>query len=357
MLLALLLEVLAPCTPVAVKPEPAELVWTARENLRAWGLSGDALIIQAPPRIVAFDLATGVKRWETPFPRPDARPEWPMVVASDRVYLAVGSTLTILSAKDGTVVDRRQLPPGIHQLEGPPLLAIARNEPRLGSTLFSLDRNGRVRARAITPIVEEVWLLGDLVLVRTLRSTLDEAPETHSLIAFEASRLRRLWRLRLGGADLQQIGGRWYVGDTPWSAMRSLDLRSGRLGAPLPPKEPTEITWGGATWEIEIVSSSGGPPFASCERLRRNDPATGKPRWELDLPFSITNTLRAGSRFYVFGSSSEEDRFIAVVVWETGRVERILSGIPMLLDGLAVRGDLLLGTGTTEGAVAVRLAR
>ncbi len=68
----------------------------------------------------------------------------------------------------------------------------------------------------------------------------------------------------------------------------------------------------------------------------------------------MTHTLRDGTRFYVFGGSDETHRFIAQMNWLSGAIERMWSGVPMLLDSMYVKGDLLIGVGLSEGVVAMR---
>ena len=106
--------------------------------------------------------------------------------------------------------------------------------------------------------------------------------------------------------------------------------------------------------EIQIVTSASESEPA-CDRLRVNDPATKRPRWEADLPFSVTNTHRDGGRFFVFGSTSDSAHFVARLNWRTGAVERIWSGIPILFDFMYTIGPELIGVGITEGAVAIRV--
>ena len=129
-----------------------------------------------------------------------------------------------------------------------------------------------------------------------------------------------------------------------------LDLSTSRLGDFLPTKPPTEITWGGATWQIETVTSSEKIEPA-CERLRVNDPATGK-GWTIDLPFAVTDTLHVADHLYVFGGSDDTHHFLADLDWRSGRIAHLWSGIPMRLDYMFVRDNLLVGVGIAEGRSA-----
>jgi hypothetical protein len=233
------------------------------------------------------------------------------------------------------------------------MIAVANNSPRLGSTLFALDDDGRIRAQRIVRNVEELWLAGQTIIARTTRNLNDEAPEMNVVAAFRASDLALLWEFRSKGADVQQIDGRWCVGDTPWSPMRSLDVATGHLGDFLPAKPPTEVTWGGATWQIETVTSSENNEPA-CDRLRVNDPAKGK-GWIIDLPFSVTNTLHVADHLYVFGSSDDTHHFLAELDWRSGRILHLWNGLPMLFDHMFLHGELLVGVGIGEGAVGIRI--
>ena len=341
---------IAPCKPVAMKPTPAKVVWTLKSDVKDARLAGGKLILELQRHVRAVDPATGTILWERSIAHASAsgRTE-PMVVAADRIYVALGSELLVLSLRDGTLLSRVAMPRWIRMLEGPPLIAVANNEPMLGSTMYALDENGRVRARRLTRRVEAMWFADDVVIARLTRNQSDEGSELKHVAAFRARDLQPLWSFRMDGGELQQIGGRWYVGDTQWDDMHPLDPATGRRGPPLPPKEPTDQLWGGATWEVEtVIASSAGEP--TCERVRVNDPATGKPRLQADLPFTIGNTLRHGDAFYVTG-----EHYLARISFRTGKVERIWNGIPMLLDHFWIERGLLIGAGIAEGAVALRV--
>ncbi|HEV7572986.1 MAG TPA: PQQ-binding-like beta-propeller repeat protein [Thermoanaerobaculia bacterium] len=343
-----------PCKPVALNPSPAAIVWTVPVAAFDAALAGDTLVIETKSNIVAVDAASGVKRWESSIVHADASGRTdPMVVTNGRVFVSLGRELRILAMADGRPLRNVRMPLWIRMLTGPPLIAVANNSPRLGSTLFALDDDGRIRAQRIVRDIEEIWLTGQTVIARMTRNIYNEAPEMNVVAAFRASDLALLWQFRAKGAALQQIDGRWYVGDTAWSPMRSLDIATGHLGDFLPPKPPTEVIWGGATWQIETVTSSekNEPP---CDRLRVSDPATGK-GWTIDLPFDVTNTLDVANHLYVFGSSDNTHHYLAELDWRSGRINHGWNGVPMLFDHMFVRGDLLVGMGITEGAVGIRL--
>jgi hypothetical protein len=343
-----------PCKPVVYSQSAAEIVWTVPVAAFDAALAGDTLVIETKSNIVAVDAASGVKRWETSIIHADASGRTdPMVVTNGRVFVSLGRELRILALADGRVLRDVPMPLWTRMLYGPPLIAVANNSPRLGSTLFALDGDGRIRAQRIVRNVEDLWIDGQTVISRLTRNLYNEAPEMNVVAAFRASDLALLWQFRAKGADVQQIDGRWYIGDTPWSPMRALDVATGHLGDFLPPKPPTEVTWGGATWQIETVTSAENGESA-CDRLRVNDPATGK-GWTIDLPFGVTNTLRAADHLYVFGSSDDSHHFLAELDWRSGRIDHLWNGLPMRLDRMFVRGDLLVGMGVAEGAVGIRL--
>jgi hypothetical protein len=317
-------------------------------------LAGDTLIIETKSNIVAIDASSGVKRWTISIVHSDASGRTdPMVVTHGRVFVNLGRELRIAALSDGRLISTAKLPRWMRMPEGPPLIGVADNSPQLGSTLFALDDDGRIRAQRIVRNVEELWLDGQTVMARMTRNVYNEAPEMYVVAAFRASDLSLRWQFRAKGADLQKIDGRWYIGDTSWSPMRFLDLATGRLGDFLPAKPPTEITWGGATWQIETVTSSEKDQPA-CERLRVNGPATGK-GWTIDLPFAVTNTLHVTDHLYVFGSSDDTHHFVAELDWRSGRMDRLWSGIPMLLDRMYLNGNLLVGVGIGEGTVGIRI--
>jgi hypothetical protein len=343
-----------PCKPIGFSQSPAAIVWTVPVAAFDAALAGDTLVIETKSNIVAVDAASGVKRWETSIVYADASGRTdPMVVTNSRVFVSLGRELRILALADGRVLRNVPMPLWIRMLTGPPLIAVANNSPRLGSTLFALDDDGRIRAQRIIRNVEEIWLAGQTVIARMTRNLYNEAPEMNVVAAFRASDLAVLWQFRAKGADLQQIDGRWYLGDTPWSPMRSLDVATGHLGNFLPRKPPTEVIWGGATWQIETITSSEKNEPAR-DRLRVNDPMTGK-GWTIDLPFSVTNTLHVADHLYVFGSSDHTHHFLADLDWRSGRIDHVWNGIPLRLERMHIRGNLLVGMGITEGAVGIRI--
>jgi PQQ-like domain len=343
-----------PCRPSAPASFPANIVWSADIVAVDSALAGKTLIVETRQKLIALDVESGRTQWEVDIAHHDATGRTdPMVVAHGRVFVDLGRELLVVSVAGGRQLVRAKLPQWTRMLKGPPLIAVANNAPVLGSTLYALDDEGRIRARRMTRYVEELWLAGEIVVVRMSRNPTDDGTQPNVVAAFRASDLAPLWSFGAKSADLQQIGGHWYIGDTPWSPMRRLDLATGRRGEALPAKEPAEITWGGATWEIEIVTEAEENEPA-CDRLRVNDPATGRARWTADLPFSVTHTLRDGDRFYVFGGTDETHQFVAQLNWLSGAIERMWSGVPMLLDSMYVRGDLLIGVGLSEGVVAMR---
>jgi hypothetical protein len=342
-----------PCKPVSFEQSPATVVWTVPVKATNVALAGDLVVVETSSAVMALDSSSGTKRWETSIAHANAAGRSdPMVVTHGRVFVNLGRELRIIALADGHILKNTAMPRWIRMLQGPPLIAVANNAPQLGSTLFALDDDGRIRAQRITRNVEELWLADETIVARMTRNTYNEAPEMNVVAAFRASDLSLLWQFRADGADLQQIDGRWYIGDTSWSPMRSLDLATGQRGAPLPSKPPTDITWGGATWQIETVASSEDRKVA-CERLRVNDPATGN-GWTLDLPFEVTSALRNSEQLYVFGSD-ETHHFLAAIDWRTGHLEHLWKSIPMLLDRLYVNGDVLVGAGIPEGVFAMRI--
>jgi hypothetical protein len=342
-----------PCKPVSFEQAPATIVWSTPVQAVDAALAGDVLVVETPSAVMALNASSGTKRWQVSVAHTDASGRTdPMVVTNGRVFVNLGRVIRIIALADGLTLKDAAMPRWMRMLVGPPLIAVANNAPQVGSTLFALDDNGRIRAQRITRNVEELWFAGEIVVARMSRNIYNEAPEANVIAAFRASDLTLLWQFRARGADLQHVNGRWYIGSTPWSPMRSLDLTTGQLGDPLPSKPPTDVTWGGATWQIEIATRSEDPKVA-CERLRVNDPATGK-AWTVDLPFDVTNTLRAAERLYVFGSD-DSHHFLAAIDWRTGRLDRLWNGLPMRLDRLYLSGDLLVGAAIREGIFAMRI--
>lgn len=350
------LEAAEPCVAMNLTPVPATIVWKMLIDVRDAKPAGDLIVVETRSRILGVSSMTGATSWDAPLAHSeDTFRTDPMVVLQDRVAVALGQEILFVSTRDGKTLARAVMPRWVRMLAGPPLIAVVNNDPRLGSTLYALDGDGRIHARMITRNVEEMWIADGRVIARTVRNIAAEAPEYNVVAAFSASDLTPLWKFRSNGADLQQIAGRWYIGATPWSPMRLLDLETGRLDAALPAKEPSEITWGGATWEVEVVASAEGKrrEFPVCERLRVNDPASGQARWISDLPFAITFTTLIDDRLYVFGSSSDTQHFLAALDWRSGRLLHLWSGIPMFLDRLFKRGDLLIGAGISDGVFAM----
>ena len=346
---------IAPCKPVAFPSVPAKVVWSDRKSDTLNSvLAGKTLIVQRRSHLRALDAATGALRWEAALP--PGGPIWPIlpVVSGDRLFAVRERELLVIALDNGRVIARTTMPRVIYILGGPPVIAVAKNEPMLGSTLYALDAEGRIRRRRTVRMVHDLWIAGDVIVAELNPNTRDEVREVPQYAiagGFRADNLKPLWSFGANGVNLQQIGGRWYIGETQWSEMRSIDVRMGYAGARLPAKEPADLTGDdSATWEIDFVTKSPehGPP---CERLRVNDPATGKPRWTIDLPFSITTHLRHGDHFYVYG-----ERHLARLNWRTGAMERLWSGLPMDFDAIHFDRGLILGVAVNEGAAAIRVA-
>ncbi len=210
-----------PCRPSTPAPLPANMVWAATIEARNSALAGKTLIIETHSKLIALDVESGRMQWAVDIGHHDASGHTdPMVVAHGHAFVDLGRELLIVSVADGQQLVRAKLPQWMRMLEGPPLIAVANNALVLGSTLYALDDDGKVRASRMTRSVEELWLADETAVVRMSRNTTDDGTEPNVVAAFRASDLAPLWTFRASGADLQQIGGHWFIGDTPWSSMR-----------------------------------------------------------------------------------------------------------------------------------------
>lgn len=166
-----------PCKPVVFSQSAAAIVWTVPIAAFDAALAADTLVIETKSDIVAVDANSGARRWTTSIAHKGASGRVdPMVVTNGRVFINLGPEMRIIGLRDGDVITSVPMPRWIRVLEGPPLVGVADNAPRLGSTLFALDDDGGIRAQRIVRNVEEIWLAGQTIIARMTRNLYNEAP-------------------------------------------------------------------------------------------------------------------------------------------------------------------------------------
>jgi len=335
------------CRPISLKTAPVRVLWRTASKVREIYRAGNTLVIQNLWGVSAVDADSGAVLWSYHL-KNDSRPLAELAVLSDRVAVVDFNEIIFFALRRGEEIHRTKVERFVARLAGPPLIAVMDNYRRVGSTMFALNPDGSIAARRIVRHVHLLTMSGDVAVAQLDRNPGEEWPTLYKLQGFDAVTLQPLWQI--GGTistEIQEIGGRPHIIETPWGENpRPIDIRTGRLGPPIPKREGRDEIWAAATWEFETPTSTPGPrnEYASCERARRNDPAGGRPKWSVDLPFAVTATLRDGETFYMFGSADAQHHFLVAVDWSSGRLLGAWSGMPDIHTMVKFKGRIIGGT-------------
>lgn len=347
MLAAILLAAtLQPCRAIALQYTPARIQWRLRMAVWSMRLAGKIVVAQNSQGLSAVEPWSGRVLWSRPLKRSIELIERRIVAAeeyailTDRVAVIDEPNLVLLDIRSGKEIRRVHFDRPVRSVAGPHLIAVTDRRP--GSTLYALDDDGSIRARRLVRTIHELDEWGDVVTGR-LDGSLND-PQ-FKVAGFDAHTLEPLW-IGVGGSSelhIEEIGGRPHYRDGPAAeGPQPIDIRTGKLGAPLPAREARDGNFSVSTWEFEVVTGTQG-----CQRLRRNDPVTARPRWEIDLPLTVDEHLNAGDTFYVSGSSDPSHHVLVALDWSSGRVLGAWSGVPEFRE-LVMAGDQLIGRTNDE---------
>lgn len=306
-----------------------------------------------------LDATTGKPRWSAAIAN-DSCFDCALALVDGRVAFASQSKLYLLAADSGRLLATVELPGNVKALHAAPLVLLLATDG--GDALASVDlEQGTVRAQQSLPREAYDLAVEDGVALVIVYPEGDDLPNV--IEGYDAASLRLLWseahkafpqfehvegRLYLHGVcDCDVVGGR--------EEYLPIDPRTGALGSPLPSREAAAIYDTEMPWELQQApapgerSSEDGPAT-----LRRNDLATGKPRWSVELPGDPHANVRAGDTLYVQVSTSAGRGTLASIAWDSGRLRELAFGLPPETRELAVAADLLV-VRATDGLHAFAL--
>ena len=326
--------------------------WTWNRPARGLKIDGDVAYVLSFDRIAALDARDGSTVWEKVIPGSGG---WAGMadpfVAGGFVAISAETKLLLLDKTTGDTRHEIDLGGAVVAIAGPPLVAIVGD----GGSMLRLVRldpaTGTVQSeRNLIGGMADLKLENDVVLVH---ATSFEEEERTTLTAFRAQDLSELWHQAFPSSlTLEKIGGRLYVllpgsecgveGDRV-----PLDLQSGRVGEPLPRREPGE-PWKGLDWELQATWINAGQ---TASRLRRNSPSTGEGLWSVELPCAPKSFARAAETLFVDCGHAHGRGLLLVLDWKTGEVRDAAYGL-RTASRLEVWNDVLLAM-TDKGLVAL----
>jgi hypothetical protein len=245
----------------------------------------------------------------------------------------------------------------IRFLTGPPLLAVTQATDANVSTLVRISPYGAIVGMRTVPEIWDVLIVGGVVAAESERGVVD--PELDTMIGYDLDSLLPLWSEKSFTFNKQVIGGRLYLGDVFWSeGAKAVDPASGTVRALVPVRDPFKLG-GSGEFDLQVVTTKWGgawsPYFADCEELRRNDATTAKTMWKTEMPFHVFGTLRDDSRLFVAGGHDPKNRYVALLDWETGKLQRLWSGLPQISEMLRF-DDTIIGFDLARELVAFRIS-
>lgn len=343
------------CTPALLRASPATIDWRTAGVVRL-ERDGDAVLIETKETLSKVSAKTGHTMWTYELEGQERTPEF--VVLSDTVAIVRDERYVVfLSSGDGKEVARADAGEWIRFLSGPPLLAVTQAVNAEVSTLVRLSPDGTIVSRRTVPRVDDLLIVDGVAALESQPEA--PGPRLETMTGYDLISLEPLWSEKSFTFNKQIIDQRLYLGNISWSkGAKAIDPRSGAVESLIPVRDAFEIG-GSGQFDLQVVTTkwrgAWSPYFAMCEGLRRNDPLTAKTMWRTDLPFHISATLRDGPRLYVAGSRDTENRYLVVLDWKTGRVERAWSGVPQITEMKRV-DDVIAGFDLDAELVAIRIS-
>jgi PQQ-like domain len=344
-----------PCGAMDLRAATAKIVWRTTDVVDVH-VEGGSVFVETQKGLRKLIAGTGEEAWSYPFKEEGTAPQF--VVLPDRVAVVQDERIVVFLDRDtGVPVARTDAGEWIRFLAGPPLLAVTQGINASISTFVRLSPEGPILGTRIVPLVSDIRIVDGVAAVQVESGFAD--PELDTLTGYDLATLEPLWSVTSFTFNTQVIGGKLYAGDIFWSeGARVIDPRSGSITALIPIRDPFQIG-GSGEFDLQVVNTrwtgAWSPDYATCEVLRRNDPVTARTLWNTELPLRVSATLRDGARLYVAGNRDVNHRYLVVLDWKTGRIERAWSGVPKL-SRLEKAAGLLVGYDPGGELVAVRLA-
>jgi len=328
------------------------VAWTAPGEVRQFAAEGSTVYTLTDQGVTALAAASGEVLWRQGLD-PEGSYNLHMAVDDQTLVVVVGPTLHLIDRLTGeelthtsfdTAVDIVAVSPLVielsHDMDSVELVGI---DPRTGVE--------RTRWAASGWISSDDLLQADGVLLLILR---DGCVGHGDVIGLDAADLVELWRFSLPQYSTLVLNGgqpllEQYCDDCDDHRFQPVAPASGILGPLLPPRKPVPYWPCGPTWELQTppVDDIGGATL-----LRRNDPETGQPLWETEIPGPVTASLLVGDQLFLTIDTSASVGLFAAVDWLTGSVDTLAYGLKDV-QGLVSHEQLLIApTRSADGTVA-----
>jgi|GEM_PF-5000324 len=269
------------------------------------------------------------------------------LLATDSTIVAsADESLFILNAADGTTRAEVDLGSGASALAGPPVVALLGR----GNELVALNPDsGLVTGRLPLGEAAEDLAVQDGYVVLSLTTDSDMLV----MAGYRADDLRPIWRTEVADVlpGFERIGKQIFLVRVPGAPdgtteALAVDPASGHLGGPLPMSAAarSEPDWPAG---MQSLPAGGDSPPGTMERLRRIDPATGKPLWTADLPCSVQGLANQSGTLYASCAPAAGRGLLVALTWASGEVRQLAYGLPRGKI-FAAAGDLVLVGGDDE---------
>src|ERR1700687_4430702 len=269
------------------------------------------------------------------------------LLATDSAIVApADESLFILNAADGTTRAELDLGSGASALAGPPVVALLGR----GNELVAVNPDsGLVTGRLPLGEPAEDLAVQDGYVVLSLTTDSDKL----LLAGSRADDLRPIWRTEVADAlpGLERIGKQIFLVRAPGAPdgtteALAVDPASGHLGGPLPMSAAarSEPDWPAG---MQSLPAGGDSPPGTIERLRRIDPATGKPLWTAYLPCSVQGLANQSGTLYASCAPAAGRGLLVALAWASGEVRQLAYGLPRG-KAFAAAGELVLVGGDDE---------
>ncbi|MDP9121584.1 MAG: PQQ-like beta-propeller repeat protein, partial [Acidobacteriota bacterium] len=333
--------------PTAVK------LWSRKLAPDQTLVRGKIVYVKTGTGITALDLKTGKLLWSRELGEVTCCSD-DLVATPDTVAVPHDDKLYLFNAADGTLRAPTELGGSIIALAGPPLVAAVSLDTGAYELVAVDTSTGLIRNRQplAAGAVYDLAVENGYAVVSGEGSSAGELTLT---TGFSADGLKELWRFeRQTYPQMQHVEDHLYLREDardsgPDSRFERLDPATGRLGAPLPPRRAGsgETGW---PWELQVVTGppSGDPPDTEPqESLRRNDLATGKPVWTVELPGHLHELAKDERNIYVECLTGGSRAILARVGWVKGDLQLLGFGLPNA-QSLTAAGDLVLAATEDE---------
>lgn len=343
------------CTAAPLHSTPAKILWRTPAVIRA-EVDGDAVFVETRRNLRRVDAKSGATIWTYSFATEEDVPPQFVVLPRRVAIIRDEKFISFLARDTGEELARRDVGEWVRILAGPPLTVVTQATDAKVSTLIRLDSDGTIVSHRTVPLVNDLTIVDGVAAAESEQGIVD--PDLDAMTGYDLDTLQTLWSEKSFTFNKQVIGNRLYLSDIFWSdGAKVLDPKTGVIERMIPKRDPFQIG-GSEKFDLQVVTTkwegAWSPHFATCEGLRRNDATTGRTKWQVDLPFRVSGTLREGRVLYVAGSRDTNNRLIAALDWNSGKVEQAWSGVPEMSE-LHRTGNEIIGFDLAGELVAISL--